>query len=370
MDQPPPGRLRWRGSGPRDAAPPPRSAPVDFDAVIDLDPAIAGHDGAAAVADAVRAMPGARWISVEAHATRARVAVEVKPPGVGAMPDDEAWRALRDRVERVARSALAHAPARPVSAHAPPPRPAASFAFPEPAGSGFAEVTPAALTLLEQLASSPAAPPRSSEGPSDLDALGRLLGLVLPADPRATAVAALARFGSMAGVLAASEGELRAVPGLGTQCVAAIKLVHEAALRLARAGVSAQPLLEDRGRLRAYLAAALAREPVEQFRILFLDDRGRLQADEVQGRGTVNHTPVYPREVIRRATELNAAAIVLVHNHPSGDPAPSRDDLDVTRRIALVADAFGIELRDHLIIGNGRWFSFREQGLLDEEPKS
>ena len=113
-----------------------------------------------------------------------------------------------------------------------------------------------------------------------------------------------------------------------------------------------------------YLNAVLARERVEQFRVLFLDTRNRLLADEAQARGTVNHTPVYPREVVKRALELHATAIILVHNHPSGDPTPSRDDIDMTRQIKQAAAALSIVLHDHVIIGNGRWLSFRQEGLL------
>ncbi len=177
--------------------------------------------------------------------------------------------------------------------------------------------------------------------------------------------AAVRRFGSFAAVLAAPEAELRRVPGLGTHSIAAIKLVHAAAVRLARAGVAAQPVLDDRQRLGDYLAAALARERIEQFRILFLDEHGMLRADEVQASGTVNHTPVYPREVVRRALALGASSLVLVHNHPSGDPAPSREDIEMTKQVQDAAAVMGIGLRDHVIVGNGRWLSFRDAGLLD-----
>ena len=115
--------------------------------------------------------------------------------------------------------------------------------------------------------------------------------------------------------------------------MAALKLVQAAALRLARAEVINRPVMGNWDRLMAYLTACLAREPVEQFRVLFLDTRNRLLADEAQGRGTVNHTPVYPREVVKRALELHATALILVHNHPSGDPTPSAADLDMTREI-------------------------------------
>ena len=113
-----------------------------------------------------------------------------------------------------------------------------------------------------------------------------------------------------------------------------------------------------------YLQAVLAREKVEQFRILFLDNRNRLLADEAQAKGTVNHTPVYPREVVKRALELHATAIILVHNHPSGDPSPSEDDITTTKEIKKAAATLSIVLHDHIIIGNGQWLSFRKTGLL------
>ncbi len=114
-----------------------------------------------------------------------------------------------------------------------------------------------------------------------------------------------------------------------------------------------------------YLAAALQRERIEQFRILFLDEDGMLLGDEVQASGTVNHTPVYPREVVRRALALGASSLILVHNHPSGDPEPSREDLDMTRQVQLAAAVMAVTVRDHVIVGNGRWLSFRDEGLLD-----
>lgn len=152
---------------------------------------------------------------------------------------------------------------------------------------------------------------------SDEALLVMLLGFVWPHDPTPAARAALARFGSFAAVLAASERDLRALPGLGTHSIAAIKLVHGAALRLCLARVMHRPVLENWAQLTAYLGAVLAREKIEQFRILFLDADRQLMADEAQARGTVNHTPVYPREVVRRALELQAKALILVHNHPT-----------------------------------------------------
>jgi len=172
------------------------------------------------------------------------------------------------------------------------------------------------------------------------------------------------RFGSYAAVLAAPERELLQTPGLGPHSVASIKLVHASALRMARAEVMNQPVLNSWDRLVDYLTAVLARERVEQFRVLFLDPKNRLIADEAQARGTVNHTPVYPREVVKRALELHATALILVHNHPSGDPTPSRADVETTQEVKQAAAALGIVLHDHLIIGQGRQTSFRREGLL------
>ena len=201
---------------------------------------------------------------------------------------------------------------------------------------------------------------------TDPDLLSVLLGAAMPAreDPGALAREAIARFGSFAGLLAAPLRELQGFAGFGAHSLAAIKLLHEAALRLSRARMQDETVLADAARLIGYLTAVLAREKIEQFRVLFLDAADRLIADEAQARGTVNHTPVYPREVVRRAIELEAAAIILVHNHPSGDPAPSREDLAMTNQVIEAASVLGVVVRDHVIVGNGRWTSFREQGLM------
>ena len=208
-----------------------------------------------------------------------------------------------------------------------------------------------------------AAPPQQHNAPDEA-LLADLLSLVLFSDAEAVAARAILRFGSFAGVLAAAERDLRTIRGLGTQGIAAVKLVHAAAVRLARAGVIGRPVLDGWDGLIAYLTAVMARERIEQFRILFLDAEGRLRADEAQAKGTVNHTPVYPREVVRRALELDAAAVILVHNHPSGDPAASMEDMEMTDRIREAAAAVGVTVRDHVIIGNGRWLSFQQEGLL------
>ncbi len=201
---------------------------------------------------------------------------------------------------------------------------------------------------------------------TDADLLTVLLAAAMPAreDPAALAREAIERFGSFAGLLAAPLRELQGFAGFGAHSLAAIKLLHEAALRLSRARMQDQTVLADAARLIGYLTAVLAREKIEQFRILFLDAEDRLIADEAQARGTVNHTPVYPREVVRRAIELEAAAIILVHNHPSGDPTPSREDLAMTNQVIEAASVLDVAVRDHVIVGNGRWTSFREQGLM------
>lgn len=125
-----------------------------------------------------------------------------------------------------------------------------------------------------------------------------------------------------------------------------------------------QPILTSWQRVIDYLTAALAREKVEHFRVLYLDTRNRLIADEPQAKGTVNLTPVYPREVVRRALELHATALILVHNHPSGDPTPSRQDVEMTKAIRAAAEPLSVALHDHVIIGNGRWLSLSKEGLI------
>ncbi len=200
---------------------------------------------------------------------------------------------------------------------------------------------------------------------ADADLLGLVLGCAQRGrDTGDLAARALVAFGSFARLIAAPERELRTIPGFGTHTVAALRLLHEAAIRLGREGLARRRLLDDHHLLNNYLSSVLARERIEQFRILFLDESDALIRDEAQARGTVNHTPVYPREVVRRALELDAAALILVHNHPSGDPTPSTDDLDMTRQIAEAANTMDIAVRDHVIVGNGRHFSFKREGLL------
>ncbi len=207
-----------------------------------------------------------------------------------------------------------------------------------------------------------------SAGPdalADHELIEIALFLALPRrDTKAIARVLIARFGSFAAAIAAPVPDLLGVDGLGDAGVAALKTVHAAAQRLAKAEVIYRPVLSNWDRLMEYLQAVLARERVEQFRILFLDNKNRLLADEAQAKGTVNHTPVYPREVVKRALELHATAIILVHNHPSGDPSPSQDDIEMTKEIKRATSVLGVVLHDHVIVGNGQWLSFRKHGLL------
>jgi DNA repair protein RadC len=206
---------------------------------------------------------------------------------------------------------------------------------------------------------------RGPDSLADYELLEMLLFLAMPkGDTKPLAKSLINRYGSFARVLTAPQPELLDTPGLGPHSVAALKLVQASALRMARAEVMDTPVLNNWDRLMDYLTAALARERTEQFRILFLDTKNRLIADEAQARGTVNHTPVYPREVVRRALELHATALILVHNHPSGDPTPSRPDIEMTQEVKAAASILSIALHDHVIVGNGRWLSFRREGLL------
>jgi len=199
----------------------------------------------------------------------------------------------------------------------------------------------------------------------DHELIEMVLFLALPRrDTKPIARALLARFGDFASALSAPTQELREIEGLGEAGIAAIRTVQAAALRLGETTLRNQPVLNNWDRLLAYLTARLSRERVEQFHVLFLDSKNRLIADEAQARGTVNHTPVYPREVVKRALELHATALILVHNHPSGDVTPSRADIEMTLEVKTAAAVLGITLHDHLIVGRGEPLSFRREGLL------
>ena len=183
-------------------------------------------------------------------------------------------------------------------------------------------------------------------------------------DTKPLAKALLARFGSFAEVIAAPPARLAEINGAGMSVVQQLKIVEAAAHRSAKTQVINRPALSSWTALLDYCTAAMARVTNEEFRVLFLDRKNVLVADEVQNRGTVDHTPVYPREIIKRALELSASAIILVHNHPSGDPTPSKADIAMTREVVTAARTLGIAVHDHLVIGRSGHASFKSLGLL------
>ncbi|MDP2061800.1 MAG: DNA repair protein RadC [Phaeovulum sp.] len=171
-------------------------------------------------------------------------------------------------------------------------------------------------------------------------------------------------FGDVNRVLSAPPARLAEVEGVGEAVVQELKLIEAVAHRMARARIMHRQVLSSWDALLDYCHTAMAHRETEQFRVLYLDRKNVLIADEEQARGTVDHVPVYPREVVKRALELNASALILVHNHPSGDPTPSDADIDMTTRVREAAEALGLVLHDHLIIGKSRELSFRAQGYL------
>ncbi|MEE3626465.1 DNA repair protein RadC [Nitrospirillum sp. BR 11752] len=207
-----------------------------------------------------------------------------------------------------------------------------------------------------------------TQGPEalqDYELVELLLFQAIPRrDVKPLAKQLLGRFGSFWGLVSAPVATLRDEFKLSDAAIGAIKVVAAAALRMARRELLDRPVLSSWEKLLDYCQGALAHEPVEQFRVLFLDGRHALLRDEVQQRGTVNQTAAYPREVLKRALELGASGVILVHNHPSGDPSPSRADIQMTKAIVEAAKALEISVHDHLVIGRGRHFSFRAQGLI------
>ena len=183
-------------------------------------------------------------------------------------------------------------------------------------------------------------------------------------DVKPLAKALLARFGDLGGVLGATVPELRNVSGIGDSVALDLKLLHEAAIRLGRAPVAKRAVISSSSQLLAYVRISLANEAREQFRVLFLDKKNQLIADEVMNHGTVDQAPVYPREVMRRALELSACAVILVHNHPSGDPTPSSADIAMTKQVAEAGRPLGVSVHDHLIVGREGVASLRGLGLF------
>jgi DNA repair protein RadC len=183
-------------------------------------------------------------------------------------------------------------------------------------------------------------------------------------DTKPMAKRLIERFGSFSEAINAPPERLKEVEGVGDAAILQLKLVRAAALRLMQGGIMQRPVLTSWTAVLDYCRAAMGFEAREQFRILFLDKKNRLIADEVQQRGTVDHTPVYVREVVKRALELSASAIILVHNHPSGDPTPSRADIDMTRQIVDAAKPLGVTIHNHIIVGRQGHASFKSLKLF------
>jgi DNA repair protein RadC len=191
-----------------------------------------------------------------------------------------------------------------------------------------------------------------------------LFGAIPRRDTKDLAKRLLERFGSFAEVINAPPERLKEIKGVGDTVVTHLKLIRAAALRLMRDSIMQRPVLASWASVLEYCRAAMGFEAREQFRILFLDKKNRLIADEVQQQGTVDHTPVYIREVVKRALELSSSAIILVHNHPSGDPTPSRADIDMTRQIVDAAKPLGIAIHDHIIVGRQGHASLKALRLM------
>jgi DNA repair protein RadC len=202
-------------------------------------------------------------------------------------------------------------------------------------------------------------------GMSDYELVELLLCQAQPrGDMKPLAKALIAEFDDLAGVFAAKQEELKRLPGMGDASVVALKVVAACALRMQREALLKRPVIGSWKKLLEYCHSAMAHIKVEQFRLLFLDNRNALIADEEQQTGTINHTPVYPREVVKRALELHASAIIMLHNHPSGDPTPSGDDIRMTQEVQEIAAKLNIAVHDHVIIGKRGHASLRNLGLL------
>jgi DNA repair protein RadC len=210
---------------------------------------------------------------------------------------------------------------------------------------------------------------RFLKGGTDAVADYELLEIILFAakprgDVKPLAKALLKRFGNFAGVIQAPIPHLQEMEGVGDAVVASIKIIEASCKHLLRDQLHDRPIINSWTSLLDYCKLAMGSNTVEEFRILFLNSKNMLMLDEVQQTGTVDHTPVYPREVMKRALEVGASALILAHNHPSGDPTPSKADIDMTRTLADAARPLGIRIHDHLIIARHKHYSFKSSGLL------
>lgn len=199
----------------------------------------------------------------------------------------------------------------------------------------------------------------------DYELLELLLFHAIPqGDQKPLAKELLARFGSLPAVLAATPERLKQIKGVGDRVVQELKIAQAIGIRIAKRETQDRDVISSWDSLISYCRAAMAHETIEQFRVLFLDRKNRLIRDEVQHKGTVDHAPAYPREIVKRALELDSSAIILVHNHPTGDPTPSRADIEMTKEIASAAKPLRITVHDHVVIGKNGHASFRALGLM------
>lgn len=247
---------------------------------------------------------------------------------------------------------------------------------------GATEIAPGGIENITRVKTAPADPLKpqyhdhrarlrnrfAEAGPNalaDYELLELLLFRIIPRrDTKPLAKALIARFGDLSGVLAAEAGRIAEVDGAGMAVAQELKVLQAVLERAVKSEITKKPILGSWSQLIAYCRLAMAHAPREQFRVLFLDSKNQLIADEVLNQGTVDHAPVYPREVARRALELSAVNVILVHNHPSGDPNPSAADVAVTREIIAAATAIGVRVHDHLVIGKHGAASFKTLGLM------
>lgn len=204
------------------------------------------------------------------------------------------------------------------------------------------------------------------DGLAEYELIELILFMAIPRrDVKPLAKSLLKKFGTLGALLHASQEDLR-LNGLNDNSITALKIIRAAAFQMMKQDVINQPVLNSWARLLDYLQATMAHEKKEHFRILFLNKKNQLIADEIQQSGTVDHTPAYPREIVKRALELSATAIILVHNHPSGDSTPSRADIDLTLHIINAARPLGIVIHDHLIVAKGGITSMKNKGIFPE----
>ncbi|MBY0501736.1 MAG: DNA repair protein RadC [Alphaproteobacteria bacterium] len=191
-----------------------------------------------------------------------------------------------------------------------------------------------------------------------------LFGVIPRGDVKPLAKKLLQECGGLSGLLQADIEKLKAITGVGEAIIVALKTVHEAASRLVREEANTQLTLHSCQAVVDYCRARMSHLTIEQFRLLFLDQKNKIIADEIQQQGTINRTPIFPREVVKRTLELGATSLIMVHNHPSGDPTPSQADIDITRKVMKAAQELEIHVLDHLIIGRFGHTSLREKRLI------